>query len=91
MTTLRALVGAGFLGAVIGFVVFVPLGWAYVLYTAENASVEHLKPLPGIGGASTGEINTSRPIQQKAELVQKEILSRAAYEKISYPRVAKQK
>ena len=57
MTTLRALVGAGFLGAVIGFVVFVPLGWALVLYTAEHASVEQPKPLPGIGGTSTEEIN----------------------------------
>ena len=91
MTTLRALVGAGFLGAVIGFVVFVPLGWAFVLYTAENASVEQLKPLPGNGGASTGGIITSRPIQRKAELVQMKILPRAAYEKILYPRVAKQK
>ena len=91
MTTLRALVGAGFLGAVIGFVVFVPLGWAFVLYTAENASVEQLKPLPDIGGASIGETIASRPIQRKAELVQKEILSRAANEKIMYPRVAKQK
>ncbi|HZC82110.1 MAG TPA: hypothetical protein VE222_10455 [Nitrospiraceae bacterium] len=92
MTTLRALVGAGFLGAVIGFVVFVPLGWAFVLYTAENASVEQLKPLPGVGGASTGEIIKSRPVQRKAELVQKEVLLRAAYdEKITYQRVAKQK
>ena len=91
MTTLRALVGAGFLGAVIGFVVFVPLGWAFVLYTAENASVEQLKPLPGIGGASTGEIITSRPDQRKAELVQKGTLPRAAYETIVYQRVAKQK
>jgi hypothetical protein len=91
MTTLRALVGAGFLGAVIGFVVFVPLGWAFVLYTAENASVELLKPIPDIGGASTGEIIRSRPLQRKAELVQKEVLSRAAYEEITYQRVAKQK
>jgi hypothetical protein len=84
MTTLRALVGAGFLGAVIGFVVFVPLGWALVLYTAENASVEHSKPLPGIRGTSIEEIIKSRPDQRKAELVQKEILPRAAYEKIVY-------
>ena len=91
MTTLRALVGAGFLGSVIGFVVFVPLGWALVLYTAENASVEQLKPLPGIGGASTGKIIASRPIQRKAELVQKEILPRGAYEKIMHPHVAKQR
>jgi hypothetical protein len=91
MTTLRALVGAGFLGAVIGFVVFVPLGWAFVLYTAENASVEQLKPLSGVGGISTEEIIKSRPVQRKAELVQKEVLPRAAHEKITYQRVAKQK
>jgi hypothetical protein len=93
MTTLRALVGAGFLGAVIGFVVFVPFGWAFVVYTytGENASVEQLKPIPGIGGASTGEIITSRPIQRKAEVVQKEILPRVANEKIMHRRVAKQK
>jgi hypothetical protein len=91
MTTLRALIGAGFLGAVIGFVMFVPLGWALVLYTAENASVEQLKPLPGIGGTSTEEIIKSRPAQRKAELVQKENLPRVAYEKITYRRVAKQK
>ena len=85
MTTLRALFGAGFLIAVIGFVVFVPLGWALVLYTAENASVEHSKPLPGIPGtSSTEEIIKSRPDWRKAELVKKETLPRAAYEKIIY-------
>ena len=82
MTTLRALFGAGFLIAVIGFVVFVPLGWALVLYTAENASVEHSKPLPGIPGTSIEEIIKSRPDWRKAELVKKETLLRAAYEKI---------
>ena len=81
MTTLRALVGAGFLGAVIGFVVFVPLGWALVLYTAENASVEQ----------STEEIIKSRPAQGKAELMQKENLPRAPYEKITYQHVARRK
>ena len=91
MTTFRALVGASFLVAVIGFVVFVPLGWSLVLYTAENASVEHLKPLPGIRGTSTEDVIKSRPDRRNAELVQKEILPRAAYEKIVYQRVAKQK
>ena len=89
MATLRALVGAGFLGAVIGFVVFVPLGWALVLYTAENASVEQPKPLPGIDGTSTEKVIKSRPAQWKAELMQKENLPRAVYEKITYQRVAK--
>ena len=91
MTTLRALVGAGFLGAVIAFVVFIPLGWAFVLYTAENASVEQFKPLRGIGGISTEGIIKNRPVQRKIEFVQKGILPRAPYEKITYQRVAKQK
>ena len=80
MTTLRALVGAGFLLAVIGFVVFVPVGWALVLYSAEKTSAEQLKRPPGIGGASTVEVIKSRPSQQNAELVQKRILLRAAHE-----------
>ena len=92
MTTLRALVGAGSGLAFLGFVVFVPLGWALVLYyTAEKSSAEQLKALPGIGGAYTAEIVKSQPYQRKAELVQKEILPRAAYERTTYQRVAKQK
>ena len=91
MTTLRALVGAGSALAFLGFVVFVPLGWALVLYTAEKSSAEQLKALPGIGGTYTAEIVKSRPYQRKAELVQKKILPRAAYERITYQRVAKQK
>ena len=91
MTTLRALVGAGSALAFLGFVVFVPLGWALVLYTAEKSSAEQLKALPGIGGTYTAEIVKSQPYQRKAELVQKEILPRAAYERIMHQRVAKQK
>ena len=81
MTTLRALVGAGSMLAFMGFVVFVPLGWALVLYTAENASVEQ----------STEEIIKSRPVQRKAELMQQENLQRTADEQITYHRVAKRK
>ena len=91
MTTLRALVGVGSGLAFLGFVVFVPLGWALVLYIAEKSSAEQLKALPGIGGAYTAEIVKSQPYQRKAELVQKEILPRAAYERTTYQRVAKQK
>ena len=91
MTTLRALVGAGSALAFLGFVVFVPLGWALVLYTAEKSSAEQFKALPGIGGAYTAEIVKSRPDQGKAESVQKEILPRAAYKRTTYQRVAKQK
>jgi len=67
--------------AFMGFVVFVPLGWALVLYTAENASVEQ----------STEEIIKSRPVQRKAELMQQENLQRTADEQITYHRVAKRK
>ena len=91
MTTLRALVGAGSALAFLGFVVFVPLGWALVLYTAEKSSAEQFKALPGIGGAYTAEIVKRRPDQGKAESVKKEILPRAAYERTTYQRVAKQK
>ncbi len=38
MTNLRALVGAWFLLAVMGFVVFVPLGWVLVLVAASTAT-----------------------------------------------------
>jgi hypothetical protein len=34
MATLRALVGAGSMLAFVGFVVFVPIGWAVVLVIA---------------------------------------------------------
>ena len=93
MTTLRALVGAGFLLAVIGFVGFVPVGWALVLYTytAEKTSAEQLKALPSFGGAHTAEIIKSRRYQRKAELVQREIVPRAANEGVMHKLVAKEK
>ena len=76
MTTLRALVGAGFLLAVMGIVVAVPLGWTLAL---------------GIGEAYPEKLIQGRPDQRKAELVQKKILPRAAYEEITFKLVAKQK
>jgi hypothetical protein len=76
MTNLRALVGACFLLAVTGIVVFVPLGWAIVL---------------GIGEAYPEKISKGRPYLQKGGLVQEKILPRAAYEWIMYKLVAKQK
>ena len=100
MTNLRALVGAWFLLAVMGFVVSVPLGWALVLVAAaekadfltiNTATAEQLKARPGIGGAYTEEIIKGRPSQRKDALVQKKILPRAAYEGITYKLVAKQK
>jgi hypothetical protein len=74
MTTLRALVGASFLLAVIGTVVSVPLGWGLVL---------------GIGETYTEKIIKSQPFQRKAELVQKKILPRTPDAPIRYKIVAK--
>jgi hypothetical protein len=76
MTNLRALVGAAFLLAVIGFVVFVPLGWSILL---------------GIVEAYQEKINQGRPYQPKAELVQKESLPRTTHEQIRDKIEAKQK
>ena len=76
MTDLRALVGACFLLAVMGIVVFVPLGWAIVL---------------GIGEAYPEKIIKSRPYQRKDELAQKQILPRTTYEQLGYKIEAKQK
>jgi len=67
MTTLRALVGASFLLAVMGFVVSVPLGWALVVV---------------IGGAYPEKITQGRPYQRNDALVQKKILPRTTYEQI---------
>ena len=76
MTNLRVLVGAGFLLAVIGFVVFVPLVWALVI---------------GIGEAYPEKINKDLSYQQKAELVLKKILRLTMYEKIRDKIEGKQK
>jgi len=76
MTTLRALVGAWFLLAVMGIVVAVPLGWTLAL---------------GIGEAYPEKIIKGRPYQRNDELVQKKILPRTTYEQIRYKIEAKQK
>jgi hypothetical protein len=68
MTTLRALIGGGFLLAIIGFVVFVPLGWSLLLGIVEEAYPE--------------KINQGRPYQPKAELVQKKSLPRTTSNQI---------
>jgi hypothetical protein len=76
MTNLRALVGAGFLLAVIVFVVSVPLVWALII---------------GIGEAYPAKINKDLTYQQKVELVLKKILPLTMYEQIRGKNEVKQK
>jgi len=76
MTNLRALVGAGFLLAVIVFVVSVPLVWALII---------------AIGEAYPEKINKNLTYQQKVELVLKKILPLTVYEQIRGKDEVKQK
>ena len=76
MTNLRALVGAGFLLAVIVFVVSVPLIWALII---------------GIGEAYREKINKDLTYQEKVELVLKKILPLSMYEQIRGKNEVKQK
>ena len=65
MTNLRALVGAGFLLGVMGFVVSVPLGWTIVL---------------GIGEVYPEKISKGQSSERNEELVQKKMLPRTTYD-----------
>jgi len=76
MTNLRALVGAGFLLAVIVCVVSVPLVWALII---------------AIGEAYPEKINKNLTYQQKVELVLKKILPLTVYEQIRGKDEVKQK
>ena len=76
MTNLRALVGAGFLLAVIVCVVSVPLVWALII---------------GIGEAYPEKIHQDLTYQQKVELVLKKILPLTMYEQIRGKNEVKQK
>ena len=56
-----------------------------------TATAEQLKAFPGIGETCAEKIIIKgRPCQRKDELVQNKILSRAAYEGITYKFVARQ-
>ena len=61
------------------------------LLDINTATAEQLKALPGISDAYTEKIIQGRPYARKDELVQKQILPRATYDKIKYKIVVKQK
>jgi competence protein ComEA len=56
----------------------------------NNASVEQLKALPGIGDVYAKKIVDGRPYKMKNQLVTKNVLSQAQYDKIKGSIVAKQ-
>jgi DNA uptake protein ComE-like DNA-binding protein len=61
------------------------------LIDINSASEAELKSLPGIGDAYAAKIVKNRPYRGKNQLVQKDIIPQATYDKIKDQIVARQK